>query len=258
MGGGGSRPSPPPPIIQFYYYYFDIPEDAERRIRDMDYQVNVKTNTRNNLQWEVNVLTQNIKSATNDVNYWKGIRNERQKQIDELNRQIEDLNSKIKDLQDRIAKATQAYEIANQQSQAAQSATVALTAQTADATNKNVGVTDIYHKAIKLQNQGLVAQYNEYKAALTRGDVLSEYLFGKEGGFSFINKALFLLYFGFVIILLYLLVFVQRMIPVRYRIMILIGAVIYPFLILTMENYIYNLLSYFYSIIMGEPYLSPN
>jgi hypothetical protein len=257
MGGRPSRPAPPP-IIQFYYYYFDIPEDAERRIRAMDYQVNVKTNARNNFQWEVNVLTQNIKDAIGDVNYWTGIRNERQKQIDELNRQISDLNSKIKDLQDRIAKATQAYEIANQQSKVAQSATATLTAQTADATNKNVGVTDVYHKAIKLQNQGLVAQYNEYKAALTRGDVLSEYLFGKEGEFSFINKSLFLLYFGFVIILLYLLVFVQRTIPTHYRVMILIGAIVYPFLILTMENYIYNLLSYFYSIIMGEPYRVPN
>jgi cell division protein FtsL len=258
MGGGGSRPSPPPPIIQFYYYYFDIPEDAERRIRDMDYQVNVKTNARNNFQWEVNVLTQNIKGAIGDVNFWTGIRNERQRQIDILNGEIADLNKKIKDLQDKIEKAKQAYEMANQQSKAAQSATTALTAQTADATNKNVDVTDVYHKAIKLQNKALVAQYNEYKTALTRGDVLSEYLFGKDGTFSFVNKILFIFYFALVIILLVVLVFVQRAMPIHYKLMILIGAASYPFLVLVMENYIYNLLSYFYSIIMGEPYRSPN
>jgi len=257
MGGRSSRPAPPP-IIQFYYYYFDIPEDAERRIRDMDNQVNIKTNDRNNLQWEIEVLNQNIRRAIGEVDHWTRIRNERQRQIDILNGEIADLNQKIKDLQDKIEKAKQAYEIANEQSKAAKSGTVSLTAQKIEATYKNIDVTDVYYKSLQKQNKYLIDQYNEYKGALTRGDLLSEYLFGKDGTFSFINKILFIFYFALVIILLVVLVFVQRAMPIHYKLMILIGAVSYPFLILVMENYIYNLLSYFYSIIMGEPYRPPN
>jgi hypothetical protein len=262
MGGRNSiprpPPPPPPPIIQYYYYYFDIPADAEDRIRRMDNQINIKTNDRNNLQWEVEVLNQNIRRAIGEVNHWTRIKNQRQRQIDILNGEIADLNKKIKDLQDKIEKAKQAYEIANQQSKAAQSGTVTLAAKKTDATQINIDVTDVYYKSLQKQNKYLIDQYNEYKGALTRGDLLSEYLFGKDETFSFVNKILFIFYFALVIILLVVLVFVQRSMPIHYKLMILIGAASYPFLILVMENYIYNLLSYFYSIIMGEPYRPPN
>jgi hypothetical protein len=258
MGGRGSKPRPPPPpprpIIEFYYKYFDIPADGDRRIRDLNAEQDRKIAQRNQLQRELDVIIRKLASETEQMYYWLDLKTKRQNEIDKLNTEIADLKEKIKDLQDKIDKAKQAYKIATEQANAAGTAATALAAQDVDAIYKNLDAKAVYQSAVQIQNQYIIDQYTDYKSDLIKGDVLSADVFGREVTYAVLNKILFIFYFVLFAVLVYVFFVIKKNLSISYRIAILVVVAIYPFFVMLVERYAYDLILYLYSLVMAEPY----
>jgi uncharacterized membrane protein len=181
----------------------------------------------------------------------------RQKEIDVLNKEVAVLNTQIRDLQSKIAGASTTYEIATQQSNAAKSATDNLTAKIVDAKENNIEATNIYYKVLNDQNEYLIDKYNDKKSDFIKGDVLSSEVTNKESFYSYVNYILSICYFVLVVILIYVLIFVSTKNSLVIRIILIIIAILYPFIIMLIEYYAYDLLVYLYKIAIAEPYKKP-
>ena len=256
MGGRQSRPPPPPPppVVSFYYQYFDIPSNAQQRINDMNNQIESKKKTQSNLQWELNTALNNQRTATTEKEYWKNLSIRLQTQINALNSEISGLQKQVDDLKDKLSKATTQLAVANSQTAISQTAIQDLTSKNVDANYKNLDTKTLYYKTIEQQNKILINQYDDLRSGLTRGDVLSSYVFGKNGNYDKINYIFFIAYFVLVAILLGLFIFISTGLSRYFKISILIIAVLYPFIILLTESYMYELVRYIYSIAVAEPY----
>ena len=262
MGGRGSKPRPPPPppprpIIEFYYKYFDVPADGDRRIRDLNAEQDRKIARRNQLERELTVIIDKLASEKRDMYYWLDLKTKRQKEINALNKEITDLNTQIRDLQSKIAGASTTYEIATQQANTARSATDNLTAKVVDAKENHFDATNIYYNVINDQNDYLIDKYNDKKSDFIKGDVLSSEVTDKESFYSYVNYILSICYFVLVAILVYVLVFVSTKMSLVIRIILIIIAILYPFIIMLIEYYAYDLIVYLYKIAIAEPYKKP-
>lgn len=258
MGGKSSKPKPlpppPPPLIQFYNVYYDIPVNAQRRIDDLNNQIDEKQRQISDLQWELNTVRQNVQNMTIDRDYWITISQQKQTQIDALNNEIAILRSEIAELNKQISQAKTSLATADEQANLSQSTASELSSQVNDARYKNIDVKTIYNKAIKQQNSSLSEQYDDLRGELTKGDVLSEYTSKKSGFFDTMNWILFITYFILVVLLLITFFLVPSNIGAITKLIILIVAIIYPFIIMYIENFVYYLFRFLKAIAKGESY----
>jgi len=259
MGGKSSKPPPrppppPPPLIQFYNVYYDIPVDAQRRINDMNNQIGEKQRQISDLQWELTVARQNVQNMKTDRDYWIALSQKKQTEIDALNAEIADLQSKIDELNKKITKSRQSLDTANAQTQVSRTSVADVTEKVIDETTRNIETKTLYTKAIQKQNSSLSSQYDELRGELTKGDVLSEYTSKKSGFFDTMNWILFITYFILVVLLLITFFLVPSNIGAITKLIILIVAIIYPFIIMYIENFVYYLFRFLKAIAKGESY----
>jgi hypothetical protein len=274
MGGGRSKPRPPPPpprppprpvirfpkyeppkpIIRYNYVYYDVPSDAQQQINNIIEKISEKQRRKSDLQWELNIVRQNITNMQNERDYWISLSNKKQKEIDALDAEIAVLKSQIDDLNIKISKANQSVEIANEQINVGETAAVNLTATVTNSLIENSDTNNDYYKQIKGENDILKGQYDELRNDLTRGDTLSGFTDIKKDFYYQINWILFLFYFVLVVGLFVTFVLVPGESSIFFKGVIIIAAIIYPFLITTIENFVYGLVMYLKAVIMSEPY----
>jgi hypothetical protein len=124
--------------------------------------------------------------------------------------------------------------------------------------NANMDGNDKYYTYYR----GIVKQNEKLSDKLKNSDT-SDFTYDQKANFQHdqvyafieINYVLFITYFVFIIVLIGFLFFVQRNMSIYLKIVIIISLGIYPFVIYTIEEFIYKWVSYITAIISGNVYV---
>jgi len=112
-----------------------------------------------------------------------------------------------------------------------------------------------YYQLVKSQNNLVKTENDSITQTNTTNDKKAYYLKIQDGFYKYVNFYLFVIYFCLVLILVVLLFFSRRF-SISMKIFYIIIFVSFPFFIEGIENYIYSLFHFLYSVINGKIFVS--
>jgi len=108
-----------------------------------------------------------------------------------------------------------------------------------------------YYKLVNSQNSLVETEHKSLNVNYTTSDKKAYYLKIQDSFYKYVNFYLFVIYFCLVFILVVLLFFSKKFSTVM-KVVYIIIFVLFPFYIESIENYLYSIFSFFYSIINGK------
>ena len=164
--------------------------------------------------------------------------------IIKLNDEINDLNQKLRD------ERTITDPILSVSNNAIQDAKIT-------EINANINSNDkyyTYYAAITKQNEKLSDKLKNVNSGDFTYDQKANFQYENVSRFVQLNYIFFVAYFVFIIILVGLLFFVQKNLSIYLKVAIIVALIIYPFIIYTIEEFIYTWGSYTTALISGTVY----
>jgi len=266
MGNKSAKPAPPPdPCPGTRRYASDLRDsnDAKRR------SIPVLNATLKEKQSQLDVLT-----AANDALIKQKNSMYTSVQIDDAKRAamkpLEDTitknNNEISKLRDEIIKIQAEIDDLNQKLTDERKTTdpiVSISNKAAQdfkftETNTIINSNDkyyTYYTSIQKQNEKLADKVQNANTGDFTYDQKANFQYEKVSTFVGINYILLIAYFVFIIILVGLLFFVQKNMSIYLKIVIIVLLIIYPFIIYTIEEFIYTWGSYTIALISGTVYV---
>jgi hypothetical protein len=266
MGNKSAKPAPPPdPCPGTRRYASDLRDsnDAKRR------SIPVLSATLKEKQSQLDVLTAKNEALTKQK---KALYTSKQiddaklaakKPLDDIiaknNNKISQLNDDIKKLNDEIddfkAKLVDERKttdpIVSISNKAAQDFKFTETNTIINSNDKYY----TYYTSIQKQNEKLADKVQNANTGDFTYDQKANFQYEKVSTFVGINYILLIAYFVFIIILVGLLFFVQKNMSIYLKIVIIVLLVIYPFIIYTIEEFIYTWGYYTIALISGTVYV---
>uniref|UniRef100_A0A6C0DN98 Uncharacterized protein n=1 Tax=viral metagenome TaxID=1070528 RepID=A0A6C0DN98_9ZZZZ len=124
--------------------------------------------------------------------------------------------------------------------------------------NANINSNDKYYRyyaAITKQNEKLSDKVKNANTGDFTYDQKANFQYEQVSSFVQINYILFIAYYVFIIIIVGLLFFVQKNLSIYLKIVIIATLITYPFIIYTIEEFIYTWGSYTIALISGSVYV---
>jgi len=247
MGNIFRTPPAPPPIT----ITIKIPSNALDIISNMNNTINQNQNTINYLQSQLNDVLDQINNNTATMNKLQNKIVDLKSQINNLNNEIAELHSLIQLITKSIDNNVGVLNLRNNQIQILEKYINYLNIENINALESNKESKKILFDLIKKQNSKYSEKYDDLRYTLTKGDKLSDYTNKIYQYYDVMNFYLVIIYY---FLLIYLLIFVKINISNTFKILIICFFLCYPFIINSLEIFIYDLCIYLYSIIIGEPY----
>ena len=247
MGNIFRIPPAPPPIT----VTVNIPSNAVDIISNMNNTIKQNQNKINYLKSQLNEVLDKINTDTAESNAL-------QKKIVELQNQINNLNNENKDLYSLIQLITKStnnnvsvLNLTNNLIQILEKYIDDLNVENINALESNKQSKKVLFDMIKNQNTKYSEKYDNLRDTLTKGDKLSDYT---NNNFQYYNVMNFYLLIIYYFLLAYVVIFVKINILNTFKVFIILFFICYPFIINSLEIFIYELCFFLYSIVIGETY----
>jgi uncharacterized membrane protein len=255
MGGRNSRPlrlpPPPPPLRPSYRYYnVDNPSDANRRIDDGN-----RTLSNNNNIVKPD-LQKKIKAKTDETIADSNTKTDLDKQIaskiairDQLNNSISNTMAYKATVDDLIVKTegfTEGFVEGNESNESKDANNSAIRA---------IASMQNYYSSLMSQNTTLSSTISKHNSATATND---RKFIKKETNNEFyliLNYYLFIFYYVFLALLVYVYFFVQIKMGFYIKLAILAMFVIFPFISLHIEQFLYYIYRVCYAFVYALPYV---
>ena len=204
------------------------------------------------------------------------IRKEFETKKKDLNSRIDVLNNKISDARrvkndrnnkkNKLVNLQQKSETQNKLSNAVSTSLLSalevnknqlkqLTDRVTTTQNNAVDSYEEYYKAIILQNNLLETAKSEMDNNISTSQRKSEFVLNKKTFVYDIYIKLFVFYYIFIIFFIGLLFVYKKFWSIYYKIALIIIGIFYPFIILTVESWLYNSWLYVLSLLTGSVYV---
>lgn len=251
MGGRHSRPSrpPPPPPPRYRYYNIDVPPDANRQI---DNSNRTLSNNNNIVKPD---LQKKIKAKTDETIVDSNTKTDLDKQIDlktkirdQLNKSISNMMANRATVDDLIVK-TEGFVEGIEETVSKESNDANNSAIRAVASMQN------YYSSLTNQNNTLLSTISNHNSAAVTND---RNFVKKESNNDFyllLNYYLFIFYYVLLALLIYVYFFIQTKMGRYKKLAILAVFVIFPFVSLHIEQFIYYICNVCYAFIFALPYV---
>ena len=264
MGNKPSKPPPPKPCPGTKQYATDL-SNTNDRLRT---NIVTLTTTRNEKNASVTILKarndvlikdKNDKFTTTQVDdekrkAMKPLEDEISRntaEISKLNSEIVDLNNEITDLTQKLRDERNITDpILSINNEASQS--VKFTAINSIITSQDKYTT--YYNSIRKQNEKLLDKVQNSNTNDLTYDQKAYFQYEQVSRFVQTNFLLLIAYYVFIIILIGILFFVQKNMSIYLKIGIILALSIYPFIIYTIEKFIYTWGSYTIALFSGTVY----
>lgn len=264
MGNKSSKPPPPNPCPGTKQYATDLSNTNDRlrtNIVTLTTTRDQKIASANQLKAANDELVKQQNAKYTNAQVEEEISKAKiplQKTIDENTAEISKLNSEITDLNNKITDLTEKLRderiitdpilsINNKASQTAK-----FTAINSIITSQDKYTT--YYNSIRKQNEKLLDKVQNANTNDLTYDQKAYFQYEQVSRFVQTNFLLLIAYYVFIIILIGILFFVQKNMSIYLKIGIILALSIYPFIIYTIEKFIYTWGSYTIALFSGTVY----
>jgi uncharacterized phage infection (PIP) family protein YhgE len=247
MGNVIRTPPAPPPIR----VTVNIPSNALDIISNMNNTIKQNQNRINNLNSQLSDILDKINIDTAESNDLKNKIAQLRSQINNLNNEITDLHSLIQLIRKSTDNNVSVLNLTNNQIRILEKHIDELNIENINALESNKQSKKVLFDMIKTQNTKYSEKYDDLRDTLTKGDKLSDYT---NSNFQYYNVMNFYLLIIYYFLLAYVIIFVKINIVSTFKILIILFFICYPFIINSLEIFIYELCFFLYSIVIGEPY----